>query len=172
LQDIVENQAADLYLMGRVSVGDQGAFAELFDRCGPVVLGFLFRFLRNGAKAEEVLQEVFLQIWQQAGAYCPGGIPPRSWMIMLARHRAIDVLRSEVSRGRREKALYEDAPFSHPATAPLGTVRIEQMESQEQLGTALRSLRSDQCTCIELAFFEGLTHRRSAASARRPAARP
>jgi RNA polymerase sigma-70 factor (ECF subfamily) len=143
--------------MGRVSAGDQGAFAELFDRCAPSVLGFLVRFLRDPAKAEEVLQEVFLQIWQQAGAYRPEGISPRSWMIMLARHRAIDMLRSEISRTRREKTLYEDDP-SHGAATPLGAVRIEEIERHEQIETALRGLLPDQRTCLELAFFEGLSH--------------
>jgi RNA polymerase sigma-70 factor (ECF subfamily) len=155
---VVEDQARDLYLMGRIAAGDQGAFAEIFDRCGPAVLGFLVRLLRARAEAEEVLQEVFLQIWQQAGAYRPEGLSPTSWMILLARHRAIDRLRSEGSRSRRE-ILYEDDPALFRTATALGTFRMEEVERQGRLETALDHLTPDQRTCIELSFFEGLTHR-------------
>jgi RNA polymerase sigma factor (sigma-70 family) len=144
---VVENQSRDLYLMGRVAAGDQGAFAELFDRCAPVVLGFLVRHLRARAEAEEVLQEVFLQIWERAGAYRPGGLSPFSWMIMLARHRAIDRLRSEVSRLRRE-SLYEDRPAIPRTAAPLGTNRIEEVERQELIESTGTSRTAWRCRSV------------------------
>jgi RNA polymerase sigma-70 factor (ECF subfamily) len=144
--------------MGRVAAGDQQAFAELFDRSAPMVLGFLVRHLRARAAAEEVLQEVFLQIWEHADAYRPGGLSPFSWMIMLARHRAIDRLRSEVSRTRRE-SLYDENPVTFRTASPLGTNRMEEVERQGLIETALRGLPADQRACIELAFFEGLTHK-------------
>ena len=143
--------------MGRVAKGDPIAFAELFDCSAPAVLGFLTRHLRARAEAEEVLQEVFLQIWEQAGAYRPEGLAPFSWMIMLARHRAIDRLRSEVSRVRRETR-YEDRPEIPRTAAALGTNRIEEKERQRQIASTLRGLPAEQRTCIELAFFKGLTH--------------
>jgi RNA polymerase sigma-70 factor (ECF subfamily) len=143
--------------MGRVAQGDQGAFAELFDCSAPAVLGFLVRHLRARAEAEEVLQEVFLQIWEQAGSYRADGLAPLSWMIMLARHRAIDRLRSEVSRLRRETR-YEDHPETPRTAAPLGTHRIEEKERQRLIASILLRLPTDQRTCIELAFFKGLTH--------------
>ncbi len=155
---MVGDQDRYLYLMGRVAMGDQGAFAELFDRSAPIVLGVLVRHLRARAEAEEVLQEVFLQIWEQAGAYRPDGLAPLSWMIMLARHRAIDRLRSEVSRVRRETR-YEDHPEIPRCAAPLGTHRIEEWERQKLIASTLRELPAEQRTCIELAFFQGLTHR-------------
>jgi RNA polymerase sigma-70 factor (ECF subfamily) len=154
---MVGNQDRHLYLMGRVAIGDQGAFAELFDRSAPAVLGFLVRHLRSRAEAEEVLQEVFLQIWEQAGTYRADGLAPLSWMIMLARHRAIDRLRSEVSRIRRETR-YEDHPELPRCAAPLGTNRIEEWERQKLIASTLRDLPAEQRTCIELAFFQGLTH--------------
>jgi RNA polymerase sigma-70 factor (ECF subfamily) len=153
----VGNEDRNLYLMGRVALGDQSAFAELFDRSAPAVLGFLVRHLRGRAEAEEVLQEVFLQIWEQAGAYRSDGLAPLSWMIMLARHRAIDRLRSEVSRIRRETR-YEDHPELPRCAAPLGTNRIEEWERQKLIASTLRELPAAQRTCIELAFFKGLTH--------------
>jgi RNA polymerase sigma-70 factor (ECF subfamily) len=154
---MVGNQDHHLYLMGRVATGDQGAFAELFDLSAPAILGFLVRHLRARAEAEEVLQEVFLQIWEQAGAYRPDGLAPLSWMLMLARHRAIDRLRSEVSRLRRETR-YEDHPEIPRCAAPLGTHRIEAGERQKLIASTLRDLPAEQRTCIELAFFQGLTH--------------
>jgi RNA polymerase sigma-70 factor (ECF subfamily) len=154
----VRNLDRNLCLMERVAKRDQTAFAELFDRCSPSVLGFLVRHLRARAEAEEVLQEVFLQIWEQAASYRPDGLAPLSWMIMLARHRAIDRLRSDVSRIRRETR-YEDLPATPRTAAPLGTNRIEEQEQQRLIANILRGLPFDQRTCIELAFFKGLTHR-------------
>lgn len=157
----------DFYLMGRITVGDRASFAELFDRSAPTVLGFLVRILRSRGEAEEILQEVFLQVWQQAGVYRPSGLAPISWILLLARHRAIDRLRSEVCRNRREE-LYEEQPARDRAATPLGTARMEERETLQQLEWALQELPKEQRTCIELAFFEGLTHRDIADRLRAP----
>lgn len=145
--------AEDVLLLGRVQGGDREAFAALFDRHAPVVLGLLVRILGSRPEAEEVLQEVFLQAWRQAARYDPGRSTPRGWLLVLARSRALDVVRSRESRRRREAET-----SVAPEVAPVGTEELEERERRSQVSSALGLLPSEQRRCIELAFFEGLTH--------------
>lgn len=151
----------DVQLMDRVASGDRDAFAEVFDRHSPVVLGMLIRLLRRRDLAEEVLQEAFLQAWEQAERYRPERASPKGWLLLLARSRALDRIRSATARGRREQAAYAEEGMS-TVTAPEGTARLEASERKSRLVRALETLPADQRRCIELAFFEGLTHRQVA----------
>jgi RNA polymerase sigma-70 factor (ECF subfamily) len=145
----------DDYLMGRVAAGDRDAFARLFDRHSPVVLGLLVRILGRRSEAEEILQEVFLQVWRQADRYEPGRSTPRGWILVLARSRALDHLRSREARQRREHEI--SAGNANREEPPLGTEGLEASERREQVSSALELLPPEQRRCIELAFFEGLT---------------
>jgi RNA polymerase sigma-70 factor (ECF subfamily) len=149
------NPHEDSYLMGRVAAGDRDAFARLFDRHSPVVLGFLVRLLGRRSEAEEVLQEVFLQVWRQAERYEPGRSSPRGWILVLARSRALDQLRSREARQRRETEL--SAESGNREEHPVGTAGLEASERREKVSSALELLPAEQRRCIELAFFEGLT---------------
>ena len=147
--------------MGRVAGGDREAFAAIFDRHSPIVLGMLLRMLRRHDLAEEILQEAFLQAWKQAESYRPERASPKGWLLLLARSRALDRIRSATARGRREQAVYADELL--PSTeSPRGTRRLEEKERSGQLSQALEVLPAEQRKCIELAFFEGLTHRQVA----------
>jgi RNA polymerase sigma-70 factor, ECF subfamily len=147
----------DSYLVGRISTGDQQAFARFFDLHSPAVLGLLFRILGGRGEAEEVLQETFLQVWQQADRYEAGRSTPRGWLLMLARSRALDRLRRREARSRREIEAATDATYPK-LSAAVGTERLETAERREAVGEALNLLSPEQRRCIELAFFEGLTH--------------
>jgi RNA polymerase sigma-70 factor (ECF subfamily) len=147
----------DSFLVGRISAGDAEAFARFFDRHSEAVLGLLFRVLRVRSEAEEVLQEVFLQIWKQADRYQPDRSTPRGWVLMLARSRALDRLRRRDARSRREQEAAVEASFPKVVT-PTGTDRLEEAERHRQISSALNLLSIEQRRCIELAFFEGLTH--------------
>lgn len=144
----------DANLLRRIASGDGDALTRLFDRHSPVVLGLLVRMLGGRAEAEEVLQEVFLQAWMQADRYEEGRSSPRGWILMLARSRALDRLRRRSSQQRRE----EEAADGAVAVRPVGTARLEAVEQKSRVGAALGLLSPDQRHCIELAFFEGLTH--------------
>lgn len=146
----------DLFLMGRVAAGDRDAFALLFDRHAPTVLGLLTRLVRDRGRAEEVLQETFLQVWQQAGRYRPELARPLSWIVMMARSRALDGLRSRQSRERREEVV-ERAQGAR-VQAPVGTQGLEAAEHRRRVAAALGVLPAEQRQCIELAFYDGLTH--------------
>lgn len=168
----------DIHLLGRVRAGDREAFARLFDRHAPAVLALLVRILGSRSEAEEVLQEVFLQAWRQAARYEPGRATPRGWLLVLARSRALDVVRSREARRRRESEVSTDPSGAGGAaaagiaggsgapvavTAPLGTERIEADERRRQVHSALDRLPDEQRRCIELAFFEGLSQSQIAA---------
>ncbi|HEV3457250.1 MAG TPA: sigma-70 family RNA polymerase sigma factor [Thermoanaerobaculia bacterium] len=147
----------DSFLVGRISAGDPEAFARFFDRHAAAVLGLVVRILGAGGEAEEVLQEVFLQVWRQSERYEAGRSTPRGWLLMVARSRALDRLRRRDARGRHEQAAATDAAFPLVA-APRGTDRLEESERRAQIHSALNLLSPEQRRCIELAFFEGLTH--------------
>ena len=141
--------------MSRVAARDGMAFARLFELHAPVALGLLGRILGARGEAEEVLQEVFLQVWMQADRYDSDRATPRGWILMLARSRALDRLRRRESARRREEIAGEEVG---EAVSLLGTERLESLEVKRQVSSVLGSLSPDQRRCIELAFFEGLTH--------------
>jgi RNA polymerase sigma-70 factor (ECF subfamily) len=143
-------------LMSRVACGDGEAFARLFEVHAPVALGLLVRILGGRSEAEEVLQEVFLQVWTQADHYDAARATPRGWILMLARSRALDRLRRRSSLHRREEAAAEEV--REEAAPPVGTERLETHERRHRIHSALELLTPEQRRCIELAFFEGLTH--------------
>jgi RNA polymerase sigma-70 factor, ECF subfamily len=143
-------------LMSRVAGGDGEAFARLFEVHAPVALGLLIRILGQRSEAEEALQEVFVQVWTQADRYDEGRATPRGWILMLARSRGLDRLRRRSSLQRREEAAAEGA--YEAADPPVGTERLENHERRHRIHSALGLLTPEQRRCIELAFFEGLTH--------------
>jgi RNA polymerase sigma-70 factor (ECF subfamily) len=148
-------EAEDRQLMSRVAARDRAAFTRLFEVHAPGALGLLHRILGARGEAEEVLQEVFLQIWTQADRYDGARSSPRGWILMMARSRALDRIRRRASSRRREEAAGEEIGESVP---PLGTENLESVERRRQIHSALGQLSDDQRRCIELAFFEGLTH--------------
>jgi RNA polymerase sigma-70 factor (ECF subfamily) len=147
----------EIQWMSRIALGDGEAFARIFEMHSPVTLGFLVRILGRRSEAEEVLQEVFLQVWSQAGRYEAGRSTPRGWILMLARSRALDRLRRRESSRRREEGVAEEEGLSEPVP-PVGTARLEAVERRDRVHSALGGLTPEQRRCIELAFFEGLTH--------------
>lgn len=142
-------------LLRRIATGDGDALSRLFELHSPIVLGLLVRILGSRAEAEEVLQETFLQVWMQADRFDEGRSTPRGWLLMLARSRALDRLRRRESRRRREE---EVSGEGGSATLPTGTARLEEAERKTRIDSALGLLSPEQRHCIELAFFEGLTH--------------
>ncbi len=142
-------------LLTRVAAGDREAFAELFDRLAPCVLGVLVRLVRQRGLAEEVLQETFLQAWLQADNYRPEAGSPRAWLLNIARSRGLDALRRESSRRRREEVVFVQEPKNQEA---VGVSRLERLENQAQVRAGLEQLAPAQQACLALAFVEELPH--------------
>ena len=103
-----QTDAEDAELLRAVARGDESAFARVYDRYSPILLGLLLRILRSRAEAEDVLQEVFLQVWQQARSFDESRGRAFTWLVTLARSRAIDRLRAVDSRQRAAQRSAED----------------------------------------------------------------
>ncbi|USQ75896.1 ECF RNA polymerase sigma factor SigK [Ornithinimicrobium cryptoxanthini] len=135
--------------------GDQDSFAALYDATAPRVLGLVLRVLRDRAQAEEVTQEVFLQVWRTAGSFDSSRGSALGWLLTLAHRRAVDRVRSVVAQSRRDVA-YESQSVTTPfdSTAEIAEGRLEATEVHVALG----ALTATQRSAVELAFFDGLTH--------------
>ena len=145
---------ADVDLVQRLAAGDRDAVAELYDRHAARVLGLAYRIVRNSGDAEDVVQEVFSQAWRTAPNYQPARGTVAGWLLMMARTRAIDRLRSR--QARRDTAGDPDLDAIPSASAPVPDQLIADQEAA-RVRDALLALPSDQKTALELAYFEGLT---------------
>ena len=132
-------------LLQRLARGDRAALGELYDLYAGKVLGLAIRVLKDRSEAEDVVQEVFLQVWRQADRYDPVRGRPEAWVCTMARTRALDRLRRRASR---REAPSEAAPPPQGGAAPEGALAVR---------AALGSLSDDQRKAVELAYFDGLT---------------
>jgi RNA polymerase sigma-70 factor (ECF subfamily) len=141
-------------LIGRVAAGDQVAFAALYDDVAPLVYGIAKRVVRDPTHAEEVSQEVFVDLWRLAARFDAARGNVRSWAATIAHRRAVDRVRSEQSHRDRERA---DALTAPPATSSPDEIAVEG-ESRQRAVSALGQLSPPQREALELAYYGGLTH--------------
>jgi len=146
----------DALLAARLAAGDDHALAEIFDRLAPAVHGGALRVLGDGAAAQDVVQEVFVHLWSHPDRYDPAAGSLRSYLIVLARHRAVDVLRSELRRVARQERSYRLT-----GEQPARSACEEAMATQAAglVRDAVRGLPDSQRRVIELAYFGGLSYR-------------
>ncbi len=154
-------------LLERIAAGDREAFAELYDRYSRPLYAFVLRIVSAPADAEDVLQEVFVQIWERAAQFDEQQGKPFSWAVAMTRNKAIDRLRSLQRRSRlAEQALEAGAVATeispHEAHSALPT------DESARIRSALGNLPDDQRRAIEMAFFGGLTHHQVAEALREP----
>lgn len=147
-------------LLVRTAAGDPHAFASLYDTLSPRVFGLLLRVIVNRAQAEEVLQEVFLEIWQSAGAFAPNKGQGRSWVLTIAHRRAVDRVRSSQSAADRDvKAGMREL------NTPSERVdeRVETAIEAERVVRALSALPEPQQEALTLAYYGGYSQSEIAA---------
>ncbi|HET6862965.1 MAG TPA: sigma-70 family RNA polymerase sigma factor [Pyrinomonadaceae bacterium] len=148
-----EAQIDDVALLKAIAGKDDKALSQLYDRYRVVLFGLLVRILSNREEAEDVLQEVFLQVWRRASDYDANRGRPFTWLVTLARSRAIDRLRSVASRERVVAASARD-PVEETSDAIADAVRSEQ---RGIVTSALSQLPEEQQKPLVLAYFDGLT---------------
>ena len=151
-----EERLADEAALGRMAGGDQSALAELYDRNARLVFSLALRILQNRADAEDIVQDVFAQVWAQAGRYDASRGAVAAWMLTMARSRAIDKLRSRSARPEigAKARIVEDVPDA----AVRQDLQLLSAEQVAALKGALSELPSAQRAALELAYYEGLTH--------------
>lgn len=143
-------------LLPRVARGDEDAFGALYDLVAPQVFGVVCRVLRNPSHAEEVSQEVFVEIWRTASRFDPSRGSVRTWATTLAHRRAVDRVRSEqASTDRERRAAAGDKSPAYDQVVEEVTASLE----QEQVRRCLGSLTDLQRQAVTLAYYVGYNYR-------------
>jgi len=147
-----EARASDAALIARISRRDESALAELYDRYSGLLSSVLNRILRDTQAAEEILQDIFFQLWNNVSRFdsSRGSLPV--WLLVIARNRAISRLR------KHNPAAGEALPESIGATSLNFENAASQRELLGRVKGALENLSPEQRACVEFAYFEGLTH--------------
>jgi len=158
-------EATDEMLMKEISRRRQGALVELYGRHGQRLRTTVESVLREGADADDILQEIFLQIWKEADHYSPKDGRPLGWLITIARRRAIDRLRRCQAYYRARERYREDLQEQRRATRREDdTVVLNDLH--HFLKKCMEALPKFQREAVELAFFKGLSHTEIAAATR------
>lgn len=151
----VPERAEGIVLIRRMAGEDRQAFSDFYDRYASLAFALIRRIIIQPAEAEEVLQEVFWQVWMEAGAYDEKRGSPEAWILNRARSRAIDKLRS--IRRRRETFVAPVDERTWPARPDETLSTGSYAEDGEAVRSALALLPGSQREVIELAFYQGLT---------------
>ena len=148
-------QVPDSALVERIMAADEGALAALYDRYAGMLYAMLVRILKDTSAAEEVLQDLFLQLWRGAARFDASRGSLAGWLLVIGRNRALSRL-----RGRDRREIQDDPEgFSIEAVPSPGNLENEAARAQlmEKLRGAMASLPSEQREAVELAYFEGMT---------------
>ncbi len=143
-------------LVEQVAAGDQAALATLYDTTNRLIYGLILRVLGDISSAEEVLLDVYTQVWRQAASYDAGRGTPLAWLTTIARSRAIDRLRSGWQDQQRKESLETLGDAVAEAANPEETTVAS--ERQRLVRAALAALSPEQREVIELAYYSGLSH--------------
>src|SRR5271156_488984 len=140
----------DASLLQRVREGNQSAMAEIFDRYGRAVYSVALRILKDTGHAEDVMQEIFFQVWRNSDSFVQGRGSLGAWLVVVARNRSIDLL-------RRRKPTDSVDDIVLPSRCNLAS-EAEHNALLEKVQKVMKDLPAEQQKSMELAFFEGLSH--------------
>ena len=162
--DVPEDDSARVDHVGEllvdISTGDQRAFARLYDLLASRVFGLILRVLVDRSQSEEVLQEVFLEVWQSADRFAPNRGQGRAWVLTIAHRRAVDRVRSsQASTDRDIRVGFRDLDVAHDAVPEQVELRIE----GRRVAKAVAALPDVQREAITLAYFGGYSQSEIAA---------
>jgi len=159
MRPATQSQAEDLECLRRLASGDQASAAALYDRHARPAYSLILRIVGDEGDAEDVLQEVFAQAFRQAARYDASRGPVAAWLLMMARSRSIDRLRTR--RTRPEARAFDDshAMDEMPGSVPDAASSMLDDEQARIVQRALGALPLIQRVVIELAYYDGLSHR-------------
>jgi RNA polymerase sigma-70 factor, ECF subfamily len=140
-------------LISRVARGDAGAFESLYDELASAVFGLARRVVRDPARAEDVTQEVFLEVWRKASRYDRALGTPRTWVLTIAHRRAVDAVRRSESQKRQDNhGAPEEVVHDEPGDA------VIREEEHGAVRGCLETLTELQLESVRLAYFNGYTY--------------
>jgi len=158
-QDSIEHRVRDedwAALIREAARGDQSALATLYDRTNRLIFGLILRIVGDRATAEEVLLDVYTQVWRQASLYDTKRGAPLAWLMTIARSRAIDRVRSGKTEQQGKESLETVGEVASMSISPEDSAAVS--ERQRLVRSALGSLSAEQRQVIELAYYSGLSH--------------
>jgi RNA polymerase sigma-70 factor (ECF subfamily) len=155
--DPAQQLDAEIELLRRVAHGDRRGFEELYDRFSSLLFSTVYRVLNDQEAAEDVLQDVFIQIWERAPLYDPTRGKPLTWAVTLARNKAIDRLRSTQRRCRLQEDVQRESEIFEQLDDRSAFDAAVSGETSSRVREAIHKLSKDQREVIELAFFSSLT---------------
>lgn len=141
-------------LLTRVARGDEAAFAAMYDQMSPAVYGLARRVIRDPARAEEISQEVFLQIWKTAARFDPDRGQGKSWILTLAHRRAVDAVRHDQAATNRDRKYDWSGGPDYDQVEEEVTINLE----HEQVRRCMGGLTDLQREAVHLAYYKGFTY--------------
>ena len=148
--------AADALLAARLAAGDDDALAEAFDQLAPAVYGAAMRVLGESAAAQDIVQDVFVELWSRPDRYNPAAGTLRTYLTVVARYRALDAARSDLRRAARQRRHHDLMPHE-PPTSP--SDEVTSAATASAVRDAVKRLPDDQRRVVEMAYFQGMTFR-------------
>jgi len=158
--EIAPGAPGDVDLMLGIQSGDADALSQLYDRYSGIVKALILRIIHNDTEADDLLQEVFMEIWNQAKNFSAEKGKPLGWMVTLTRRRAIDALRKRQAYARAEERLQAESEQQPLAWVQNVTEQeIRAGDTRVLMAKVISSLPEAQQQVIELAFFQGMSQR-------------
>ena len=161
-------------LLARAGLGDRAAFATLYERTSSHLLAVVLRINRDRAQAEDILQEVYVNVWRAASSFDAAQSQPLTWLTSIARNRAIDSLRrlqtqprtqsADLADDEKENDVYDETADDAPGPLAL----LSRASDARALGLCMEGLTGPQRQSVALAFYDGLSHAEVAEKMRQP----
>lgn len=155
--DTTPDQQAEILLLQKTGRGDRASFEQLYERFSGILYTTVLRVLNDQKEAEDVLQDVFIQIWEKAELYNPERGKPFTWALTLTRNKAIDRLRSLQRRSRLNNQVEKETGVANQIHQPNSADEVDALQKGVLVRDAVMRLSQDQREAIEMAFFGGLT---------------
>ena len=172
--DWSERSLALSQLLARTGLGDRAAFASLYEQTSSHLLGVVLRIHRDRAQAEDILQEVYVNVWRAAKSFDAAQSQPLTWLTSIARNRAIDSLRRTNTQPQlqtnfsnpdeEDSDVYDTVASDAPGPLDL----LSRASDARALSSCMEGLSPQQRQSVALAFFDGLSHAEVADSMRQP----